>query len=295
MNDAILISGNQLYQERARLTLPYIVKQAQIGETIFYSDLAKKIGIKNARHFDKILGFIGTAMQALGKKYKMEIPKIQCIVISKTDHLPGAGIGWFLDHKDDFKKLNKDQKRNFLDRQLFEIYNYKKWDWILEKLELEPVKVNVKNEIEEIKQTGYGGGESKEHKKFKEFIAENPLLVGINDKIINRSIEYKLPSSDEIDVLFEIPGKLIGVEVKSIKSDEKDILRGIFQCVKYKALLEAEQKVTKNIETDCYLAIQGKLTNKLRNVAFILKVNVIDSVENQPVTAHKRNLGILVS
>jgi hypothetical protein len=37
-------------------------------------------------------------------------------------------------------------------------------------------------------------------------------------------------------------GEQLAIEVKSVHSSDADIERGIFQCVKYKAVLEAEAK-----------------------------------------------------
>lgn len=41
------------------------------------------------------------------------------------------------------------------------------------------------------------------------------------------------------------PGHELAVEVKSTLSNDLDRQRGLFQCVKYKALLEASTKVSK--------------------------------------------------
>jgi hypothetical protein len=50
-----LLSGEKLYLERARTTLPYLVRQAKAGKTIFYSDLAIEINIPNPRNLNYIL------------------------------------------------------------------------------------------------------------------------------------------------------------------------------------------------------------------------------------------------
>lgn len=276
MKDETLIAGNKPYQERARNTLPILISLAQTGETILYSELAQLIDIENPRSFNYILGYIGEAIQKLEKIHKTKIPKIQCIVLNKSDGLPGAGVGWFLPEKEDFNQLNKEQKRNFVDKQLFEIYKYKKWDWVLDRLGLEPIEIDFDEEIQEIKKGGFGGGESKEHLEFKELVAQNPKSIGLSEEIVSTTIEYKLASADEIDILFEFNKKLIGIEIKSKKSNDKDILRGIFQCIKYKAVLKAEQMLTNQVDSDCFLVIEGDLTEKLRNVALLLKVNVIE-------------------
>lgn len=56
-----LLDGEKLYQERARLTLPYLVRQAKAGQTIYYSDLAEEIDIPNPRNLNYVLGAIGNA------------------------------------------------------------------------------------------------------------------------------------------------------------------------------------------------------------------------------------------
>ena len=66
-----------------------------------------------------------------------------------------------------------------------------------------------------------GGGESKSHKLFKEFIAANPKAIGLTNKLDKVEIEYVLPSADTIDVLFYSKKLKIGVEVKSKISSER--------------------------------------------------------------------------
>jgi len=53
------ISGEKLYQERARAALPLLVRQAQAGAPIFYSDLADELGMPNPRNLNYVLGSIG--------------------------------------------------------------------------------------------------------------------------------------------------------------------------------------------------------------------------------------------
>lgn len=43
------ISGDKLYQERARLALPLLVRQAHAAAPVYYSALAAELGMPNAR------------------------------------------------------------------------------------------------------------------------------------------------------------------------------------------------------------------------------------------------------
>ena len=49
-----LISGEKLYQIRARKALPLLVRQARSEQTIFYSDLAAELKIPNPRNLGLI-------------------------------------------------------------------------------------------------------------------------------------------------------------------------------------------------------------------------------------------------
>ena len=79
------------------------------------------------------------------------------------------------------------------------------------------------------------------------------------------------------DVLFTQGTRMWGVEVKSVVSREGDILRGLFQCVKYHALLQTEQAAASNAcFVDVYLACEHEFPAKLLGVAHVLGVEVFD-------------------
>jgi hypothetical protein len=276
--NANLLNGNKLYLDRARKVLPYLVRQAKAGQTIYYSDLAKEVDIPNPRNLNYVLGSIGNALIELGEQTKTDIPPIQCVVINRRDELPGEGIGWFISPTD-FAKLSKTQKQKVVAAQLARIYIFQYWDWVLEELNLEPVQTNLKEELDKAK--GYkGGGESEQHRKFKEFIASNPALLGLKNDIAIGQVEYTLPSADTVDILFKDKEQKIGVEVKSIISDTADILRGLFQCVKYKHLIEAEQTVNDlQPNSKVILALQGQLPKQLALVKNLLGIEVIDNIQ----------------
>jgi hypothetical protein len=277
-----LLGGNQLYQQRARLTLPYLVRQAKAGKTIYYSDLAVELQIPNPRSFNYILGAIGNAMldlaEATGEK---KIPPIQCIVVNKKDGLPGEGVGWFLE-VEDFAKKNKNQQRLLIGTKLTEIYSYEKWDWVLDQLGLEPVRIDLNEEFEKAKNIR-GGGESESHRKFKEYVSKNPNVIGLPTRLKNGSLEKKLFSGDCLDIFFEDKKLDIGVEVKSKISGTADIIRGIFQCVKYKSIIEAHQIVRDELP-NCrvILALEGKFPEELLLTKNLLGVEVIDQIRIKP-------------
>lgn len=259
--------------------MPYLVRQAKAKKTIYYSDLAQEIGVPNPRNLNYILGAIGNALTELGRKNAIEIPAIQCVVINKQTELPGEGIGWFINKKD-FKKLSKSDQKDVVNIQLAKIFAFQRWDWVLEQLGLKPLKTNIEAEIEKAKAYKPGAGESALHKRFKEYIANHPESLGLNKDLMVGVIEYQLPSNDKIDVVFTDQNLKIGIEVKSRISDNIDILRGLFQCVKYKSLVEAEQAI-ENLRPNgrIILALESGFPAELIGVKNILGIEVVDNIK----------------
>ncbi len=279
ISNADLLEGDKLYIQRARQALPLLVRQAKASEPIYYSDLAVEMGMPNPRNLNYVLGAIGNAIKTLAKREKTgPIPVINCLVINKADNLPGEGISWFIPKKS-FDKQSKNKKKEIVKLLLSEIYTYPNWDWVLDQLGLEPSKTEYKKKLQPKKNKkngGRGGGESLEHKRFKNYIAKHPTLFGLPPSL-KGLIEYELPSMDTVDVLFENGDEKIGIEVKSIISDVYDISRGLFQCVKYKSLIETEQIVNDQL-ANCrvILALEGQLPNELISIKNQLGIEVFE-------------------
>lgn len=81
-----------------------------------------------------------------------------------------------------------------------------------------------------------GGGEGDAHKALKERVASNPTLLGLPQSAIP-TLEYPFVSGDQVDIKFDLPdGRQAIVEIETTIP-----FPGAHQCVKYRALLEAER------------------------------------------------------
>jgi hypothetical protein len=126
------ITCDKLYQERARAAFPLLVRQAQTGVPIFYSDLAEELEMPNARNLNYVLGSIEQSLELLSKEWKEKVPPIQCLVVNKSTGLPGEGIGWFLVKKEDFTALPLLKKRAIVDAELQHVFSYPRWGKVLD-------------------------------------------------------------------------------------------------------------------------------------------------------------------
>jgi hypothetical protein len=272
------ISGDKLYQARARQALPRLVRQARAAKPVYYSDLAHELDMPNPRNLNYVLGSIGTAIERLSKEWKEKIPPIQCLVINRATGLPGEGIGWFITKKDDFRKLSRKQQRSLVEAELQMVFSYPRWNDVLRELKLQPVQGDFSRLIAEVA-AFRAGGESEEHKRLKFYVAAHPEAVGLGASVGAGRIEYSLPSGDTIDVFFQDQDDWVAVEVKSSLSNNLDIARGLFQCVKYRAVVEAVQ-ATQDIDQNAraILVLEGSLPTDLIGVKNTLGVEVVERV-----------------
>ncbi len=272
------IAGDKLYQERARAALPLLVRQAHAGSPIRYGELAAELGMPNPRNLNYVLGSIGQAIKALSKQWGQEVPPIECMVINKNTGLPGEGVGWFITDKEDFRKLPKAQQRHLIEAELHKVFAFPRWLDVLQTFGLEPVQVNYRDVVTRAS-TFRAGPEGEEHRRLKEYVARNPHLLGLPGHLVGET-EYPLPSGDSVDVLFGEQDEWVAAEVKSKLSPEADIVRGIFQCVKYRAVIEAYQ-ASRGLPQGArsVLVLESVLPHDLVALKNILGVEVLDRVE----------------
>lgn len=269
---------NRLYHERARKALPLLVRQAEAGHTLSYSDLANELGMPNARNLNFVLGSIGETLNKLSESWHRHIPPIQCLVVNKETGLPGNGVTWFLTDKESYEKLPLSQKRAVVKAELSHIFAYPSWRQVLAAFDLQPVAPQYAVLIAEAA-SFRGGGESENHRRLKEFVAHHPEIVGLPALSSQGEIEYLLPSGDSVDVSFINNDTWIAVEVKSNLSSAADIVRGIYQCVKYCAVMKAVMVAQSQVgNPKAILVLQSTLPPNLVPLRNTLGIEVIENV-----------------
>jgi hypothetical protein len=128
-----------------------------------------------------------------------------------------------------------------------------------------------------------GGGEGPDHLALKNYVCANPHLVGLKIGDPAGESEYGLPSGDCVDVVFAQKRRIHAVEVKPAGSGSDDIARGLFQCVKYRAVLLARAAYEHdNRSITVCLALGGALPSKLVPLRNSLGVAVFESIVPVP-------------
>lgn len=228
------------------------VSQFQGGEkTVTYGELAKGIGFPephSGSYFGKrighALGIMGHLFDGLQvSDWSRRIPYIQALVVKSNDGLPGDGLKEFVP---DYESLSIAKQKDYLRNEYIKIFTFgERWYLVLEQLgitpssNLRPLNAHTGNLF-----NPFGSEGSPEHIQLREYVLANPELFHIQN-LTSKHAEYQLVSGDKIDAVFQEDNMITGVEVKSRRSGEDDLCRGVYQTIKYAALLAAEEKARK--------------------------------------------------
>ncbi|MNZ64604.1 hypothetical protein D3C78_827780 [compost metagenome] len=286
------LQGDNWTKETARAALPILIWCAKNGRTITYGQLDQEIVNRGLGHhvmavqYGYPAGSIGNALIETEEEWGEPIPPLNAIVVNAANGLPGKGVNYYLERyyepDECIDEMPEDEKRAVVEEIHEDIFSYEHWDDVLNEYGLRPIRNGITNETvdaDEIETPGRGGwsseGESKQHKKVKEFVAANPQIVGLAENNSQGQTEYLFASGDKADIVFKTENGYLGVEVKSIISNDADLNRGLFQAVKYQALLRSEQKAALSPPTArAVLVTERSLPAELQNLADILGISV---------------------
>lgn len=279
------VDGSTISAERARRALPILVRQARAERPITYLDLSRELGMSHHRPVRYAAGHVGYALQALARQpgwKRRPPPPLQSLVVNKGTGLPGSGVNEFMGRA--FRQAQtRRQREAALNGVYAQIYSYPHWEELLELLEIDPAPAALDDEVEEATRAGGRGGEGPEHKALKDYVSATPALLSLPAGHKPGRKEFPLPSGDSVDVVFEGRGLKTAVEVKSHISSDGDVARGLFQCLKYRTVLEAQSAISATkFEVVVRLVLGKAFPPKLIALRNSLGITVIDNVVPGP-------------
>ncbi|CAN7461059.1 hypothetical protein [Paraburkholderia hospita] len=283
--------GNLSSDEYARLALPLLVHHVlcqtdNVMRTITYSELAEKLGRRKhgepwPRGLGQVLGRVSAIVERAGLDYRDPPPLLTSVVVLSSGQnagLPGSGLK---NEWPGYESLPyKDRKARVM-LEYSRVLSYgSRWNNVLRLAGLPEVSVPP----DQVRLNGgWGGGESQAHKALKGFVLNNPALFGAPVDCWLKETEHALHSGDGLDVMFKSERMWLGVEVKSRVSEGNldDYRRGLFQVVKYRAVLEAQARVDHPAGPPLVrviLVLESRLPSELTQVAEMLDVPYIEQV-----------------
>lgn len=287
------LEGNRSADEYATLALPLLVghvfqQSDALLEPMTYLRLAELLGRhdKNgkpwARGLGHVLGRVTALIDSVSDRLPEPPPFLTSIVVlshGTNAGLPDKGVR---DVWPGYELLSREEKQTKVAAEYQRILRYGSgWNEVLRWLGLPAITPGAGQEGKP-GAGGWAGGEAEDHKALKRFVFEHPELVGAG-KDWPAWEEYPLRSLDELDVMFRSNRLWIGVEVKSKVSDRAlgDYERGIYQIVKYRALLEAQACVDHPAdppEVRVVLVLESSLPAMYKALAGTLGVRYLELV-----------------
>lgn len=235
--------------------VPILVRRAKEGRSITYSELADELHrefghVPKARKtlYGPPVGAVGLAIQELSMKWGDRIPPINTIVVRASTGRPGTGADEIAHYffKDNGKGMAKD--REALEEAMQAVFHYgSRWDRVAEALgapTLEPASgvIDQGETIDLPKLPRAYATESEEHQAIKKWICSHPKwLASFGTFGVGKS-EHLLSSGDRLDAFFDNGKRRLAVEVKASHASNAELMRGVYQCIKYRAVLRAEER-----------------------------------------------------
>ena len=275
----------------ARQMFPLLVWCAKQGKKITYGQLDTELQRRRWGHHVNVIayghpaGAVGNACIEIEKEFGEKVPPLNALVINAKSGIPGTGCDYYLAAYLDKKRsrnLTDAQRKAMAEETMEEVWRFQKWDEILDQCGLSPISgaipsLHSENQRKAPRKRGWSTEpESAAHQALKKWVAENPQVLGSKIPFRPGQIEWLFASADRVDVMFEHKDGCMAVEVKAANANDADLERGIYQCVKYRALLRAELKAESKIPNGSSLLItETRLSPVLQALADLLGVRVI--------------------
>ena len=194
-------------------------------------------------------GWAAGALQSAIHEHDPSAPLLNVLLVRKGTGLPGSGAREFLADRypdeprlaeEDTDEAYPDLWAHYVRRATDEAHRYHAWEALYEQLFGPYVPDPFYAPRRRI--GGGGGGEGPAHKALREWVRKHPKCIHKRFRHVDAKTEVDLLSGDRVDVVYWAPREVVVIEVKSRISDFDDFQRGVFQCVKYRAVMEAQEQ-----------------------------------------------------
>ena len=261
-----------------------LVAAAKAGDLVTYGRVAKRLEMALGKSpiSPRQMGWVAGPLMDHLLRIDPDVPLINVLVVRGDSDQPGAGADSYLKSRYGVKgRLGATKRKELVQAALNEVWIYRNWEELFKRAfgrRPEDLSLETGNFEEDGQGDNprYGGlPESREHKALKSYVAANPSAVRMKLKDPEATEERRLLSGDSIDVEFVDGARRVAVEVKSIKSGRGDLLRGIYQCVKYRAVMIAQSGFdADDAKCESVLVSEKALPPDLRAIAHRLGVPV---------------------
>lgn len=274
-------------EQSLRCTFGCLLPVAHAGTTITYGEIADRLADDlqiNGKVFPIHVGHAaGTLMDRILKEIN-DAPLINVLVVRQRTDQPSYGADSFLRarfHLPAQGTIGDEQRQKLVAEAAKAVYAFKNWPQLYHRLfrqappSADPVSLIQGGEADGMPPQSsqptkrFGGpAESEEHRKLKEYVLRHPKKIGAPSSPDDARKELMLLSGDEVDVYIARGDVVHLVEVKSVRSTEPDFIRGVYQCIKYRSVFEAQRVgTTPDIRITTTLVVETQPPSHIRDLA----------------------------
>ena len=277
-------------------TMRHLIAVALDNDTATYGDIKEMLETEAdfSTVFATRIGFVAGELMNLLQHVEPKAPLINVLVVNQIDRQPSRGAGGYMAARFGIPKLAKAGAKErhpklweeTYQRAAAEVYAYGAQNWaklfkraFSNKLTLDEIKQKRDKRKEGSENDGldynkrkYGnGGEGKHHKALRLWVEANPGAIRKGFADANTDTEVDLLSGDRVDVVYRCKEKTIVLEVKGRKSNELDMQRGVYQCIKYRVVMAA-MDVRDNPPVEAFLVTETEVSGEIAGLLRLHKI-----------------------
>jgi hypothetical protein len=288
----------------ASLLLP----RARANRPISYSNLCKELAGQTEIKWvpvrvGALLGTLGSLLVEWSEAEDDDCPELQSFAVNSTTEVPGDGFYPFIEERfglkvGSLKDATLAERQYWIDVVHREAHTFPHWDrviafvrkraamsaaaWAVLSAKGRVRSAKAPSADETIRRAFGGGPESDEHKELKALVRREPSRFKISTQLTPDPMgdgEFRLPSGDEIDVLFHDTSRYEVIEVKPRGVSELEHRKGLFQCIKYRSILAAMGRLRgKTWKIKAKLVCGGPVHEDIVREAGCLDIEVFEQV-----------------
>ena len=234
----------------------YLIATALDASTMTYGQAKARLEAEHdfATIFSTKMGYVVGSMMDRILAVDEDAPLLNVLMVSQQTRLPSDGAAGYMADRFNIPGLREKGTRHRLwkdsfDEAAHEVFEYTADDWaeLYEQVFGEPLSEDLINNERERRRTGaeedglhYGRrGEGPNHRALRLWVRDNPAALSPDYLDCRAETEVCLDSADRVDAVFYCDDRIVVIEVKSRDSNEADLRRGVYQCVKYRAVQRA--------------------------------------------------------
>ena len=239
-----------LRQHAAPPLTQWLIHAAKRRSSLTYGEakrrLETEIGFDTI--FSSMMGVPAGALMNRILHVRSDCPLLNILLVRQGDGMPGPGAGSFMaDYlgrprlaRHGYRDSHPQQWRAACEEIATDVYAFPEWDQVYREAfghRLPAATPPEGTESDGISRTRSGEGPN--HRALRLWVRDNPTRIRRGYRHFVTDTEVLLDSADRVDVVYYGRTLTVVIEVKSVDSDDTDLRRGVFQCIKYRAVMEA--------------------------------------------------------